>query len=76
MSEKICLQWNDFQENVKSAFGNMREDEDFTDVTLVCEDGQQVEAHKVILAAYSPFFQKLLGRNKHPHPLIYERDEI
>ena len=73
MSEKLCLQWNDFQENIKSAFGNLREDNDFTDVTLACEDGHQVEAHKVILAASSPFFQKLLGRNKHPHPLIYMR---
>ena len=73
MSEKLCLQWNDFQENIKSAFGSLREDNDFTDVTLACEDGQQVEAHKVILAASSPFFQKLLGRNKHPHPLIYMR---
>ena len=50
MSEKLCLQWNDFQDNIKSAFGNLREDNDFTDVTLACEDGQQVEAHKVILA--------------------------
>ena len=73
MSEKLCLQWNDFQENIKSAFGNLREDNDFADVTLACEDGQQVEAHKVILAASSPFFQKLLGRNKHPRPLIYMR---
>ena len=73
MSEKLCLQWNDFQENIKSAFGNLRDDNDFTDVTLACEDGQQVEAHKVILVASSPFFQKLLGRNKHPHPLIYMR---
>ena len=56
MSEKLCLQWNDFLENVKSAFGNLREDNDFTDVTLACEGGQQVEAHKVILAASSPFF--------------------
>ena len=73
MSEKLCLQWNDFQENIKIAFGNLREDSDFADVTLACEDGQQEEAHKVILAASSPFFQKLLGRNKHPHPLIYMR---
>ena len=73
MSEKLCLQLNDCQENIKSAFGNLREDNDFTDVTLACEDGQQVEAHKVILAASSPFFQKLLGRNKHPHPLIFMR---
>ena len=51
----------------------MREDQDFSDVTLACEDGQQVEAHKVILVASSPFFQRLLGRNKHPHPLIYMR---
>merc|ERR1711936_1107159 len=36
-------------------------------------DGQQVEAHKVILAASSPFFEKILQKNKHPHPLIYLR---
>ena len=73
MSEKLCLQWNDFNENVNSAFGRLRSDKEFTDVTLACEDGQQVEAHKVILAASSPFFEKILQKNKHPHPLIYLR---
>ena len=43
--ERLCLQWNDFKENVSSAFGDLREDKDFTDVTLACEDGQQVSAH-------------------------------
>ena len=71
MSEKLCLQWNEFQDNIKSAFGNLREDKDFSDVTLACEDGQQVEAHKVVLIASSPFFFNILKRNKHPHPLIY-----
>ena len=73
MSEKLCLKWNDFQENVNTAFGNLREDTDFADVTLACEDGQQVEAHKVILTSSSPFFMQLLRKNKHPHPLIYMR---
>ena len=73
MSEKLCLKWNDFQENVNAAFGNLREDSEFADVTLACEDGQQLDAHKVILAASSPFFQNLLKINKHPHPLIYMR---
>ena len=73
MSEKLCLQWNDFQENIKNVFKNLRESNDFTDVTLACEDGQQVEAHKLILAGSSPLFQKILGGNKHPHPLIYLR---
>ena len=71
--EKLCLQWNDFKENVSSAFGDLRQDKEFTDVTLACEDGQQVEAHKVILVASSPFFLNILKRNKHPHPLIYMR---
>ena len=73
MTEKLHLQWNDFKDNVNSAFGDLREEKDFSDVTLACEDGQQVEAHKMILAASSPFFQKLLRQNKHPHPLIYMR---
>ena len=63
MSERLCLHWNHFQENLRRAFGTLKENKDLTDVTLACEDGQQVEAHKVILAASSPFFQKLLGRN-------------
>ena len=43
MSEKLFLQWNDFQDNIKGAFGNFRNDENFNDVTLVCEDGKQVQ---------------------------------
>ena len=73
MSEKLCLQWHDFKENLNYAFGRLRGDKEFTDVTLACEDGQQVEAHKVILVASSPFFEKMFQRNKHPHPLIYLR---
>ena len=44
---------------------------DFLDVTLASEDRKQIEAHKVILTVSSPFFQNLLKKNKHPHPLIY-----
>ena len=71
--EKLCLQWNDFRDNISSSFGDLRDDKEFTDVTLACEDGQQVEAHKVVLISSSPFFWNLLKRNKHPHPLVYMR---
>ena len=71
--EKLCLQWNNFGDNIRSSFGELREDKDFTDVTLACEDGQQVEAHKVVLIASSPFFLNILKRNKHSQPLIYMR---
>ena len=56
-----------------SAFLKTNDDNNFADVTFACEDGQQVEVHKVILAASSPFFKTLLGRNKHHHPIIYMR---
>ena len=73
MSEKLCLQWNDFKENITTSFGTLRRDEDFADVTLACEDGKQVKAHKVILASSSQLFQKILKSNKHAHPLLYMR---
>ena len=73
MSEKLCLQWNDFKDNAIYSLGSLKDDKDFLDVTLASEDGKQVEAHKVILAMSSPFFENILKRNKHPHPLIYMR---
>ena len=73
MSEKHCVQWNDFKRDINSTFGKLRNDREFTDITLVCEDGQHMEAHKVIMAASSPFFDKILQKSKHPHPLIYLR---
>ena len=72
-AEKRCLRWNDFKENISASFVELRGDKDFTDVTLVCEDGQQVEAHKVVLASSSPLFKDLLRKNSHPHPLVYMR---
>ena len=59
--------------DITTTFVSLRDDNDFTDVTLACEDGQQVESHKVILASSSLFFQNLLKRYKHSHPFIYMR---
>ena len=70
--EKLCLKWNDFQDIVQASFAELRSDNDFTDVTLACED-QSIKAHKVVLASSSPFFKKLLKSHLHPQPLIYMR---
>merc|ERR1719430_938252 len=74
MEDKLCVKWSDFHENINSSFASIRKDFEFADVTLACEDGQQLEAHRVILAASSPFFQRLFRRNQHTHPLLYMRD--
>ena len=46
MSEKLCLQWNDFQDNVKSAFGNLSECHDVADVTLMAIGHSQQELNE------------------------------
>jgi len=69
-SEKFCLRWNDFENNISCAFRELREDKDFFDVTLACDD-DQIQAHKVIISACSPFFRNILRRNHHQHPLLY-----
>jgi len=69
-AEKFCLRWNDFESNISVAFRELREEKDFFDVTLACEDSQ-VSAHKVILSACSPFFRNVLRKNPHQHPLLY-----
>jgi len=69
-SEKFCLRWNDFETNISVAFRELREEKDFFDVTLACDDSQ-LQAHKVILSACSPFFRNVLRKNPHQHPLLY-----
>ena len=34
-TEQFCLRWNDFHANITAAFSEIKEDEDFLDVTLV-----------------------------------------
>ena len=73
----VQMSWSDFQKSTTGFMSESRVNSDFTDVTLACEDGEQltqVPAHKIILAAGSAFFQSLLRRvGQSSCPLIYLR---
>ena len=71
MLEKFSLSWDNFQNSTLTSIKELLRNEEFTDVTLVCDDEKQLKTHKVILSASSPFFRKILLQNPHPHPLIY-----
>lgn len=58
-TQHFCLRWNNYQSSITSAFENLRDDEDFVDVTLAC-DGKSLKAHRVVLSACSPYFRELL----------------
>ena len=70
-TEKICLNWNEFQPNILTSFRSLREDIDLSDVSLLCADGLQVEAHKFVLAASSKFFKNLFKGCKQSQTLTY-----
>ena len=72
-SEKFCLRWDTYESNISSSFRELREDSEFFDVTLCCDNGIDiVQAHKVILAACSPFFRDILSHQKsQQNPLLY-----
>jgi len=69
-NEKFCLRWNDFETNISMAFREIREEKEFFDCTLSC-GYRQIQAHKLILSACSPFFRSVLKQNPHQHPLLY-----
>ena len=59
MSEKLCLQWNDFKDNIISSFGILRKENDFADVTLVSEDGHKLDSE----LQYGKFETRYQGRS-------------
>jgi len=66
------LHLNDFEKTISTTWQKLRNDKDFCDVTLACDDNQ-IQTHKIILSSCSPIFKDLLKQNKHNHPLLYLR---
>jgi len=73
ISEKYCLKWNEFSLYICDSFKELRDDNDFFDVTLACDDGKQIKANKVVLSSCSPVLKTLLKSNPHSHPLVVLR---
>lgn len=73
MAQHYCLKWNNYQSNMSEVFQNMLLNENLCDVTLACE-GASVKAHKMVLAACSPFFQSLFMSNPCKHPIVILKD--
>ena len=72
-SKSFFLKCKDFPQHVVSSYKEMRHSGHFSDVTLLCEDAQQFEAHRVILTASSQYLSNVLKRERHSHPMIYMR---
>ena len=69
VSSLFCSVWSGT--TLRKIWLDLREDKDFTDVTLAWDD-QQVKAHKVVLSSSSPFFLNTFKKNKNSHPYMRE----
>ena len=69
--EKYQLKWNDFETNSRDSFKKLKAEHRLFDVTFVSDDGQQIQAHKMILSAGSDFFSDVFVNTNHTNLLIY-----
>ena len=69
----FCLKSDDFPTRISSSFAEMRENSQLLDVTLCCDNGTDtISAHKLVLAACSPFFRRILSLVKNQqYPFLY-----
>ena len=74
-SQHYSLRWNNHQHHLLSAFDSLLQNESLVDCTIMCEDGG-VRAHKVVLSACSPYFQKIFIDNPGKHPIIVLKDVL
>ena len=74
--DSVQMSWSDFQKATLNFLGKAQRSGDFTDVTLACEDGELILAHKIILSAGSSFFEavfKKIGQSQSNLPLVFLR---
>ena len=62
-----------FATNAGNSFKELFEDLELTDVTLVCSDDQQIQAHKVILGSSSPVFKNIFKTSNLTPTIMYMR---
>ena len=73
IAENYNLTWPTYSDHTASMLSQMRRCNNFADVTLVCDDKKQIQAHRNVLSACSGFFKDILLMNLQsvPHPVIF-----
>ena len=73
--EEYKLAWNGHAEQVTETLNELMISNNFTDVTLVCNDKIQLQAHRIILSSCSTFFKEIFTTVQAYKPIIYLKGE-
>ena len=68
--ERIEVGYDEFHFNILNNIKRLRKKNDFSDVTLVSDDYIHFPAHKVVLAASSEYFRRILAQNNQSQPYL------
>merc|ERR1712126_174757 len=71
--EKYNLNWHTYSDHLREMLHEMRESDQLTDVTLVCDDKKQFKAHKIVLSACSSVFKSIINDLPQNSSVIYLR---
>ncbi|XP_036230907.2 protein jim lovell isoform X1 [Bactrocera oleae] len=71
--DHYSLRWNNHQNHILRAFDALLQTKTLVDVTLVCAE-TSIHAHKMVLSACSPFFQRVFAETPCKHPVIVLKD--
>ena len=69
--ENFNFTWREFNENSCNTIRKLFEDKQFSDVTILSEDGEEMKLHRAILASSSAFFRNVLSKINQSDPLIF-----
>merc|ERR1712179_140932 len=69
--ERLSVKCSEFESNIRDYFRKLREEQIVFDVTLATDDGQQIQAHKIVLSAGSNFFRDIFTKSIHTNMLVY-----
>ena len=71
--EKYSLTWHTYSDHLKCMMKELMMNEDFSDITLITDDKEQIKANINILSACSPVFKDILKKDKNSSPIMYLR---
>ena len=73
-ADYLKLSWNSHSKNFKAVLKDLHQVESLSDVTLVCNDGTEIMAHKFVLIGSSPVFRSMLYRSsQRDNTIVYLR---
>ena len=65
------LAYSDCSNEQTKFYNELFEKQELTDVTLACDDGFQIKAHRTIISASSLFFREVIMSSNNTNPFIY-----